>query len=63
MTKDVTVCSPQTPIREVADNMEDDNVGSIPVVDNGRLIGIVNYRDIVCRIQSDVRPTNSTTAA
>lgn len=49
MTKDVTACSPLTLIRDVADKMDDENVGVIPVVDNGRLVGIVTDRDIVCR--------------
>lgn len=50
MTKNVTTCGPDTVIRDVADMMEDDNVGSIPVLDNGRLIGLVTDRDIVCRV-------------
>jgi CBS domain-containing protein len=50
MTKNVTTCGPDSVIRDVADLMEDENVGSIPVVENGRLIGIVTDRDIVCRV-------------
>jgi len=50
MTKNVTTCGPDTVIRDVADLMEDDNIGSIPVVDNGRIIGLVTDRDIVCRV-------------
>jgi CBS domain-containing protein len=63
MTKDVTVCSPLTPVREVADKMEDENVGVIPVVENGRLIGIVTDRDIVCRVLAEGRDTRSTPAS
>ena len=63
MSKDVTTCTPQTPLREVAEKMEDDNVGSIPIVDNGRLIGIVTDRDIVCRVLAEGRDTRSATAA
>lgn len=62
MTKDVTTCSPLTPIREVADKMEDENVGVIPVVDNGRLVGIVTDRDIVCRVLAEGRDTRTTPA-
>lgn len=50
MTRDVTVCAPETPIRDVADMMKDEDVGSIPVVERGRLFGIVTDRDVVCRI-------------
>lgn len=63
MTKDVTICSPQTMLREVADKMQDDNVGSIPVIDNGRLIGIVTDRDIVCRVLAEGRDTRTTPAS
>lgn len=63
MTKDVTVCSPQTVIRDVADKMDDDSVGSLPVVENGRLIGIITDRDIVCRVLADGRDTRSTFAS
>jgi CBS domain-containing protein len=62
MTKDVTACSPESSIREVAEKMEDENVGSIPVVENGRLIGIVTDRDIVCRILAEGKNTRTTTA-
>jgi CBS domain-containing protein len=62
MTKDVTTCSPLTPVREVADKMDDENVGVIPVIDNGRLIGIVTDRDIVCRVLADGRDTRTTPA-
>ena len=63
MTKDVTICSPQTMLREVADKMQDDNVGSIPVVDGGRLVGIVTDRDIVCRVIAEGQETRATPAS
>ena len=62
MTKNVTSCSPDSVIRDVADLMEDDNIGSIPVVENGRLIGIVTDRDIVCRVIADGLDTRTTKA-
>jgi CBS domain-containing protein len=63
MTKNVTICSPQTTLREVAEKMQDDGIGSIPVVDGGRLVGIVTDRDIVCRVIADGRDTRSTLAS
>lgn len=63
MTKDVTICSPQTVLREVADKMQDDNVGSIPVVDGGRLVGIITDRDIVCRVIAEGQDTRTTPAS
>ncbi|MFL6214796.1 MAG: CBS domain-containing protein [Blastocatellia bacterium] len=62
MTKNVTTCGPDSVIRDVADLMEDDNVGSIPVVENGRLIGIVTDRDIVCRIIAEGSDTRTVKA-
>jgi CBS domain-containing protein len=62
MTKNVTTCGPDTVIRDVADMMEDENVGSIPVVDNGRLVGILTDRDIVCRVIAEGQDTRTTKA-
>lgn len=61
MTKDVTTCMPETTIRQAADLMDDENVGSLPVVENGRLIGIVTDRDIVCRVLAEGMDTRTTT--
>ena len=62
MTKNVTTCGLDTVIRDVADMMEDENVGSVPVVDNGRLVGIITDRDIVCRVIAEGRDTRTTKA-
>lgn len=62
MTRDVTTCAPETSLRDVAEMMESENVGSIPVVENGRLIGLVTDRDIVCRVIAEGRDTRATTA-
>jgi len=45
----VTWVSPQTSILELAKKMQTNDVGSIPVGENDRLIGMVTDRDIVCR--------------
>ena len=49
MTSSVRTATPETPLREVAAMMRDGDVGSLPVVDGGRLVGIVTDRDIVVR--------------
>ncbi|MFL6467734.1 MAG: CBS domain-containing protein [Pyrinomonadaceae bacterium] len=49
MTTDVRTVSPNTPIKEVAAMMRDSDIGSLPVVENGKLLGIVTDRDIVVR--------------
>ncbi|HKY05554.1 MAG TPA: CBS domain-containing protein, partial [Blastocatellia bacterium] len=63
MTKDVTTCSPRDSIRQVADQLESENVGSLPVVDNGRLVGIITDRDIVCRVIAEGRDTRNSYVA
>ena len=45
----VTWVSPNTPILDLAKKMQTDDVGSIPVGENDRLVGMVTDRDIVCR--------------
>ena len=46
---------------EAAALMRDDDVGSIPVVDNGLLVGIVTDRDIVVRAIAEQRDVARTT--
>ncbi|HKF58417.1 MAG TPA: CBS domain-containing protein [Blastocatellia bacterium] len=63
MSKSVTTCSPTVTVRGVADMMENEGVGSIPVVENGKLIGIITDRDIVCRILAQELDTRSSVAS
>lgn len=49
MTTRPRAVTPQTPLNEVAKLMETEDVGSVPVVDGDRLVGIVTDRDIVVR--------------
>lgn len=49
MTSEVDTCTPQTSLQEVAAKMKEINVGSIPVCDNDKLVGIITDRDIVVR--------------
>ena len=49
MTTDVDTCTPQSTLKEVAAKMKEIDVGSIPVVDNDKLVGIITDRDLVTR--------------
>jgi CBS domain-containing protein len=49
MTRNVTTASPEMTLKDVAAMMRDGDMGAVPVVDNGRLEGIVTDRDIVVR--------------
>ena len=51
MTERPRAVTPETPVREVARLMEEEDVGSLPVVDEGaRLVGIVTDRDVAVRV-------------
>lgn len=49
MTPKMESISPALSLREAARKMRDLNIGSLPVWENGSLIGIVTDRDICCR--------------
>lgn len=49
MTQEVDVVDPETSVRAVAQKMRDDDVGAVPVAENGTLLGMVTDRDIVLR--------------
>lgn len=49
MSTDVTTASPDTPLRDIAAIMRDGDIGVVPLIEKGRLVGIVTDRDIVVR--------------
>jgi CBS domain-containing protein len=49
MHKGVDWVGPDTPVSELAKLMRKRDIGSIPVGENDRLIGMVTDRDIVCK--------------
>ena len=49
MHRGVAWVEPNTSIRDVAKMMRDNDIGSVPVGENDRLVGIVTDRDIICR--------------
>jgi CBS domain-containing protein len=49
MHKGAEWVGPDTPVAELARLMLKHDIGSIPIGDNDRLIGMVTDRDIVCR--------------
>lgn len=46
MTKDVITVTPDTPIEEAAQIMADKEISGIPVVDDGKLVGMIAETDI-----------------
>ena len=49
------------PVAEAARVMRDQNIGSLPVVEEGRLIGMITDRDIVVRLVAEGRDLESAT--
>ncbi|WP_136616703.1 MULTISPECIES: CBS domain-containing protein [Mesorhizobium] len=49
MHKGVDWVSPETAVTELAKMMQAQDIGSIPIGENDRLIGMVTDRDIVCK--------------
>jgi CBS domain-containing protein len=62
MHRGVTWVDPTTPVREIARMMRDGDIGSVPIGENDRLVGIVTDRDIICRGIADNGDCNALTA-
>jgi CBS domain-containing protein len=61
MTENPRTCEPSSTIVDCAKVMAREDVGPIPVVEGGRLIGLVTDRDIVVRAVAEGRDVQSTT--
>lgn len=59
MTEDVESCTLLDNVFEVATKMKEFNVGAIPIVDNGKLVGMITDRDIVVRGVAEKHPGSS----
>ena len=53
MTHRLEYILPTATLREAAGKMRDLNIGSLPVAENGKLIGMITDRDICCRGVAD----------
>ena len=53
MTKNVKTATRDMTLQQVAAMMRDGDMGAVPVVENGKLVGIVTDRDIVVRSVAD----------
>jgi CBS domain-containing protein len=61
MTRDVRACEPNATVADAAKMMAQEDVGPVPIVEDGRLVGIVTDRDIVVRVVAEGRDPNATT--
>lgn len=53
MTAQVVTARPETPISEVAQTMARIESGAVPVVADGKVVGLVTDRDIVIRVVAE----------
>jgi len=53
MTRKMESILPTATMRQAARKMRDLNIGSLPVMENGKLIGMITDRDICCRGVAD----------
>jgi CBS domain-containing protein len=61
MHQGVRSAYPDTPVKELAKLMRQNDVGAIPIGENDRLIGMVTDRDIVCRcVAAGLEPMTAT---
>jgi len=64
MTANPASCTAQTPLRDVARMMIDNDCGQIPVVDDARRpIGVITDRDIAVRVVAQGRDSNAACAS
>ena len=61
MTPKLESVGPELSLQKTACKMRDLNIGSLPVLENGQLIGMITDRDICCRAVGDGRDTAMTT--
>ncbi|ACB76571.1 CBS domain-containing protein [Opitutus terrae] len=60
MTKETRSVSPDTPVIEVAGLMRLHDIGVVPVVEDGRIVGMLTDRDIVLQVVADGDDPRST---
>lgn len=59
MTRDVTTATREMSLQDVAILMRDGDMGSLPVVEDGKLVGIVTDRDIVVRAVAENKSSDA----
>ena len=60
MVKDVVTIEPSASLTDAARAMEEANVGMLPVVQDGKLLGVITDRDIVVRaVAQDADPAST----
>ncbi len=59
MTEDVRTVTPDTDVEEVATLMVESKANPVPVVENGRLVGIISHTDLLQHLDEAGEPAES----
>ncbi len=62
MVTDPITVNPDTTVYQIAKIMAEKNIGSVIVVENGRVVGIVTEEDLIRRVLAEGRDPNRTRA-
>jgi CBS domain-containing protein len=60
MTPNPTTIGSETTVQEAARTMKSEDVGSLPIVDGDRLVGVVTDRDLAIRVLADGKGADTT---
>jgi CBS domain-containing protein len=52
MTTNVITVEPETRVQEIAKSLIENHISAVPVLENGRLVGIVSEGDLMRRSES-----------
>jgi len=63
MVSDPVTVPPNTSVREIAKIMKEKNIGSVIVVENDRMVGIVTEEDLIRRVLAEGKDPERTQAA
>ena len=62
MTSNPTGIETSTPVVEAAQLMKSEDIGSVPILESGRLVGMLTDRDIVVRVVAEGKDAQATSA-
>jgi CBS domain-containing protein len=60
MTSNPTTVEPTNTVAEAAQIMKSEDIGSLPIVEGDKLVGVITDRDIAIRIVAEGRGTDTT---
>ena len=63
MSRQVVSAAPDTPVRDIDDLMFEHNIGHLPVLDGGNIVGIVSRADLLEFKRSDQRRHEASTVS